>query len=642
MPAKKLPGKEHRRYIRLDTVFPVEFRLVSPDTRAAFSGWLQGFTNNIGKGGLCLQVARLDAESARLLREKQAKLSLNIHIPLAANPVPAIAGVAWMNEMASAAGNYLVGLSYETIDSRSSGRMLRYAWAKKLFLPAMMLTVLVLAAGLGLNTLYNARLTQRNRSLVEQLVRIEEEARLAKEQMGRISQQREGLQGKISALEKRIAQTESSRAQKERVAGKQLEEFNILLEKLSQERRGLERQMNFLQQRENSLAAQSLLLEGEKTFLEKANFEKMYQWLSVHQNPRTGLIASFEGDKDTQGWAFTYDQALAALAFTRAGDYERAKKILDFFAYQAQKVKGYFVNAYYVDSLEPAEYVVHSGPNVWLGIALAQYIHKSQDKSLLPAAEEIARQAMALQREDPEGGLRGGPEVSWYATEHNLDAYAFFRMLYQLTQNPAYRDAGEKALNWLLKHTYDRGEVPVKRGRGDSTIATDTYAWSIAALGPQKLREVGMDPDKIIQFAEENCAAEAAFKRPQGEIKIKGFDFAAQRHLARGAVISSEWTAQMVLAFQIMADDYQRKNLTQRERFYAAKRDAYLAELSKMVISSPSPSGQGQGCLPYASADFVDTGHGWMTPRGSSTGSVSGTVYALFAYYKFNPLELEE
>jgi hypothetical protein len=61
-----------------------------------------------------------------------------------------------------------------------------------------------------------------------------------------------------------------------------------------------------------------------------------------------------------------------------------------------------------------------------------------------------------------------------------------------------------------------------------------------------------------------------------------------------------------------------------------------------MVITSPSPSGQGGICLPYATQDFVDTGHGWMTPKGKSTGSVSGTAYTLFAHYNYNPLELEE
>jgi hypothetical protein len=60
-----------------------------------------------------------------------------------------------------------------------------------------------------------------------------------------------------------------------------------------------------------------------------------------------------------------------------------------------------------------------------------------------------------------------------------------------------------------------------------------------------------------------------------------------------------------------------------------------------MIISSSSPTGQGESCLPYATQDFVDTGHGWMTPKGNSTGSVAGTAYAFFAYYGYNPLELK-
>jgi len=70
-------------------------------------------------------------------------------------------------------------------------------------------------------------------------------------------------------------------------------------------------------------------------------------------------------------------------------------------------------------------------------------------------------------------------------------------------------------------------------------------------------------------------------------------------------------------------------------------KDEYLVQLGNMIISSPSPSGQGEGCLPYATQDVVDTGHGWITPKGKSTGSVAGTTWTLFAYYNYNPLELK-
>jgi hypothetical protein len=216
-------------------------------------------------------------------------------------------------------------------------------------------------------------------------------------------------------------------------------------------------------------------------------------------------------------------------------------------------------------------------------------------------------------------------------------------MLYKVTGKKMYMEARDKVLNWLVEHTYDKSDLPIKRGKGDSTIATDTYAWSIAAIGPEKLEELGMNPDRIMEFAEENCSVEVSYARPQGEtIRIKGFDFAPQRNVARGGVVSSEWTAQMVMAFKIMSDYYYKKGMIAKARGYAFKADEYLSMLGNMIIASPSPSGQGESCLPYATQDFVDTGHGWMTPKGNRTGSVAGTAYALFAYYNYNPLELKE
>jgi hypothetical protein len=98
----------------------------------------------------------------------------------------------------------------------------------------------------------------------------------------------------------------------------------------------------------------------------------------------------------------------------------------------------------------------------------------------------------------------------------------------------------------------------------------------------------------------------------------------------------------MVMAYRIMADYFSRENDPKTAQGYQQKANEYLAELSKMVISSASPSGQGEGCLPYATQEYVDTGHGWYTPKGKATGSVAGTAYTLFAYYNYNPLELRE
>ncbi|MFA5099364.1 MAG: hypothetical protein WC547_00580, partial [Candidatus Omnitrophota bacterium] len=418
-----------------------------------------------------------------------------------------------------------------------------------------------------------------------------------------------------------------------------IRELNDMLDKLTKDKAGFQEQLITLQQKENTVTEELLRLDQKKTDLEKANFDKMYRWLTIHQNPRTGLVMSYEGDRNLKDWAFIYDQSLVIQTYVNFSDFERAGKMLDFFSRRAKRIDGLFVNAYYVNDGSPVEYIVHSGPNIWIGIAALRYMDKTGDKRYLPLAEDIARGIIKIQSQDAEGGIRGGPSTFWFATEHNLDAYAYFNMLYVMTNKEAYRDSRDKVLKWLMEHSYDKPEIPIKRGKGDSTIATDTYAWSIAALGPEKLSELGMNPDKILEFAQENCAVELEYTAVDGKKSIiKGFDFALQQHVARGGVISTEWTAQMIISYRIMADYYHAKDIQTKALAYEKIADDYLASLCTMIISSPSPTGQGEGCLPYASSDSVDTGHGWITPQGKTTGSVSGTAYTIFAYYNYNPL----
>lgn len=651
-------GGEHRHYIRLDSVFPVQFCILSLDEKQVFSEWLQGFTNNIGKGGLCLSINNFKPELVNLIKNKEARLSLNIEMPIAARPILASARVIWVKD-AREPGRYFIGLSYEQIAPSARNRIIRYAKAKKFFTPFVITAIIILSSALMMNSYFNIRLIRGNKLLVGQLVKVLQEFNVAKETIEKINREKEDLQSGIQALHQRIqvfeeeklafqqkAESQKMQPQEnvkfdESKITRQLADINSVIVKLTQEKNSLQEKLIVIQRKESIVNEELSRLDKKKVSLEKANLDKMYQWLVIHQNPRTGLLMSFEGDNDIANWAFIYDQSLVTQAYANFFDFEKAKKILDFFDKKAKRSDGLFFNAYYAGDGQPAEYVVHSGPNIWIGIAVLQYTQKSKDKSFIKLAEEIASAIINLQNQDNDSGIRGGPNVGWYSTEHNLDAYAFFNMLYKITGKNKYLEARDKVLNWLKRHTYDRAEVPIKRGRGDSTIATDTYAWSIAAIGPEKLEDVGMNPDMIIEFAEQNCGTEVSYQRPEGQtVKIKGFDFAAQRHVARGGVVSSEWTAQMVMAYKIMADFYNKKGVVSKAKSYRLKAEEYLMGLGNMVISSPSPSGQGESCLPYATEDFVDTGHGWMTPKGKSTGSVAGTAYTLFAHSDYNPLSI--
>ncbi|MFA5361670.1 MAG: hypothetical protein WC335_00255 [Candidatus Omnitrophota bacterium] len=642
--------QEQRSYIRMDTILPVQFRLVSLDGKEFLSDWQQGFTNNVGKGGICLRINKPDPLLARQIKNAEVMLALEIEIPfIAGSAVSARARVVWFQDIAEDKERCLAGLRYVSIDEEGKDRILRFARAKQMFLPAVMTVVIVLGAVLGINGYFNFRLVKGNRLLVGQLIKVIQESNVARERLKVISRETEGAQLKIGDLESRMKSLEQEKmmletamGQERSESGKRIEEYNSRISALSREKELLQERVFSAGQQKTAVARELERLDREKSALTEANFHKMYQWLAVHQNPHTGLVMSFEGDTDMSGQAFIYDQALAAQVYMYAGDTERARRILEFFADKAKRENGLFFNAYYVNDGNPAEYLVHSGPNVWVGIAAVQYAHKTKDPRYIPLAEGLARAVMSLQSQDTDGGIRGGPSFSWYSTEHNLDAYAFFNMLFVLTGNPRYAAARDKAFKWLLLYSYDKLDVPITRGKGDSTIATDTYAWSIAAIGPAKLKEAGMDPDKIMEFAAEQCGVSVSYPRPDGKtVAVKGFDFAPQRHLARGGVISTEWTAQMITSFKIMAEYYRQTGDLEKSGKYRIQAEEYLGHLCNMIICSPSPSGQGEGCLPYASADFVDTGHGWRSPKGESTGCVSGTAYTIFAYYGYNPLELK-
>ncbi|HTL70294.1 MAG TPA: hypothetical protein VL404_03285, partial [Candidatus Eisenbacteria bacterium] len=367
---------------------------------------------------------------------------------------------------------------------------------------------------------------------------------------------------------------------------------------------------------------------------------KMYEWLLSHRNLKTGLVASYEGDSRLDDWAFTYDQALVCQTFLAFRDRAHAAEILEFFSSRAPAENGAFFNAYDTVDGTPKENVVRAGPNIWLGIAALQYEHQTKDGRFLPLARRIGE--WVLSQQDTEGGVKGGPSVMWYSTEHNLDAYAFYAMLYRETRDKQFAEARDASLKWIKKYAYSLKERRMNRGKGDSTIATDTFSWAVAAMGPGTLKEIQFDPEEIMSFAEKNTRVTVSFVQPNGKAaKATGFDFARSQNLGRGGVISTEWTAQVVVTYQILSRWFEISGEADRAALYREKANFYLNELQKLIITSPSRTGQGRGCLPYASTDDVDTGHGWRTPQGKRTGSVAGTAYGIFAWIGYNPFDLD-
>lgn len=608
---------EKRQYIRLTSVFPVEFRVISPENASGVGPWQQGYTCNVSEGGLCLETVYLDAVTVSGLQRSDACLELSMRIPLAQPAIKATARVMWARKVeGAAAAHYLIGLQFVSITHADAERIVSHARWFRISVRSVFLLALVLFLAFLVSSFYGYRIRRVNEGLVERLVQAQQE-------------------------ETRTAQVIEEIDREKKMLSQQMKKYSEGFK----EGKELKNEYAELVERENRIADRLALLERRKSGLQKTLLNKMHQWLKNHQNPSTGLILSFEGNVGVvKDWAFIYDQALAANVFLLFDNERDARRILNFFQAKMSGDFQGFPNAYYYDSGDISEFTVHCGPNIWVGIAVMQYIQKTKDAYYLPLARAIADWLITVQERDPAGGLKGGPKFSWFATEHNLDAYAFFGMLFEKTKEEKYKTAQKKILSWLktyamVPHAADYAAPPVNRGRGDATIATDTFAWSLAALGPQKLNQIGMDPEAIMNFAEENCGAAVSFERPSGVVvEVEGFDFAKVAHMPRGGMVSPEWTSQMIVSYQILSGYFAGRHSSAKAEYYAQKAGMYLDELNKLVISSPSAKGQGEGCLPYATLEDADTGHGWNTPLGTRTCSVAGTAYMIMAMRQFNPL----
>jgi hypothetical protein len=640
---QKSYSAERRKYIRLDSVFPVEIYLrnTPEDGKPRV---IQAFTRDISEGGLCLLVNNPDTHLTSIVHDGST-FDITINMPVSHRPIEASVQAVWHdNREHHRHKQLLVGVFYTRIDANDKNKIISAARRMKWLPRAAALSIILLVSLLAVSQYQKAALIKSNREFIERFHIIQEARDVYKSSLnkieGRYEATREESAKNKDLIDKLTTELQNLKSTDAAAVKADKEKLDESMKKALSEKASLEERIGAMDKKKERVTKLFNEVNSERIQLDKAAIKSMYGWIDIHQNKRSGLVMSFEGDPGIANWAFTYDQALVAQVFLVSGDIKKAGKVLGFFKNSVRSANTGFKNAYNAVNGLPSENVVHLGPNIWIAIAAAHYANKSGDKTYLSFAEDMADWIISLK--DADGGLTGGPGIKWYSTEHNLDAYALFNMLWVMTSKDKYKKERDATLKWIKDYTYSKMDGGMKRGKGDATIATDTLAWAIAAIGPATLLKEGMDPEGIMSFAEDHCLVSTDFTPPGGEtVRIKGFDFAKASNTARNGVISSEWTAQMVMSFRIMGDYYTALNDTAKANMYNNKADLYINELDKMMISSPSPSGQGAGCLPYASQPDTDTGHGWRTPAGTHTGSLSGTSYAIFAKKGYNPLSLD-
>jgi hypothetical protein len=244
------------------------------------------------------------------------------------------------------------------------------------------------------------------------------------------------------------------------------------------------------------------------------------------------LIKSYETDtrrnadeKYIANAAFSYDNALAAMAFISEDMREEAEALLDAFCYSIDndRFRPIVRNAYAYGDIRPFpgwesgarlpgwydtessayfedRYQVgtNTGNSSYVALALLQYYCRYGNEKYLDHAKSIMdwvelncsrnRGFIAGFDGNSEGGGSAPSLLSYKSIEHNIDAYAAFKILYTVTGEDRYKNAYENALSFI-DYTYNEDKGYFYIGTiGDGVtlnkdiVVLDAQVWSALAL----------------------------------------------------------------------------------------------------------------------------------------------------------------
>lgn len=225
------------------------------------------------------------------------------------------------------------------------------------------------------------------------------------------------------------------------------------------------------------------------------------------------LIRSFDIPTDDPSyerllnWSWTYDSAVAATAFASVGLQDQAGRLLDQLA-ALQREDGSIEFAFNVQTGESSG-TVRAGSVAFDAIAFSDYDSTFGSTIYLDDARRAVDYLLSLRNED--GLVRGGPDVKWVSTQHNiLTLIALMTLSQQLEEQgdegaAAYREAAAVIAKGIDSQLIvrDGGLAHFREGVGDEVIPLDTQA-----LGVIYARFLGDDElaKQVYEYAQKNFA----------------------------------------------------------------------------------------------------------------------------------------
>jgi hypothetical protein len=224
------------------------------------------------------------------------------------------------------------------------------------------------------------------------------------------------------------------------------------------------------------------------------------------------LIQSYSDQMGLLSTSFVYDNAVVINAYLQRGanaDIQRALVLGETLLYAQQNDpagdgrvrQAYFVNqpdsngVFLQEALAPFFFTGSAtGDMSWTGMALAHLFERTSDHRFLDGAvrlgQWIVNNAFST---NGAGGFTGGVDnannrVTFKSTEHNIDAFALFTMLFRLTGNAFWNTQAQHARTFIeaMFNTTDgffwTGTLPDGITINTNPIPEDVNTWSFLAL----------------------------------------------------------------------------------------------------------------------------------------------------------------
>jgi hypothetical protein len=367
----------------------------------------------------------------------------------------------------------------------------------------------------------------------------------------------------------------------------------------------------------------------------------------VEPNPN-GLITSFPDDSNQSNRAYTYDQAIAVKYDLAINDPNAASNILSYYETSRRMYKftpdgqnnpgaafftSYNVNEGAFQSTSVTEDLMQTGSNAWLGLAAVQYDQNTGTQKYAALAGDIGDYFVAISGcDNGNPGLVQDPRYgsAVKSTEENIDAYVFLNQLGKVTGDPDYAQTASSTKTYIAgMYNQEANYFNVSSDGTDinTAFATDVQSMAIMAFGKSGLEAMGVNVSDFVDSVEKNGTVTTTYTKPSGEsVTVTAFGFTGGDNK-----ISVEWSSQMVIAYLVLADDFDKAGNQTTADTCRGKAHNLLTEIGKLEDDN--------GNLPYSThQDAVIMSNGdwtWKTPLG--TKSLSATAYYNLAKAGDNP-----